>query len=56
MPWTIRKLPGKPLYRVRNAETGRIAAKAATKENALAQLNYLNSLYQNELHGGRNAI
>jgi len=57
MPWTIRKLPGKPLYRVRNAETGRIAAKAATKENALAQLNYLNSLYHNEsLHGGRNAI
>jgi len=57
MPYLMRKLPGSELYRVRNSETGRIVAKATTKEKAEAQMRYLNSLYEKEkLSGGINTI
>lgn len=41
MPYSIRKLPNKNLYRVRNVETGQIMSKATTKENALKQIRFL---------------
>ena len=37
MPWTIKKLPNKPLYRVRG-EDGKITAKATTLAKAKKQI------------------
>tara|TARA_R110000824_G_scaffold51503_3_gene143647 strand:+ start:565 stop:717 length:153 start_codon:yes stop_codon:yes gene_type:complete len=42
MPYTIRKLPNKNLYRVRVKRTGKIIAKATTLKKAKAQIRYLN--------------
>ena len=39
MPIKIRKLPNKQLYRVYNADTGEIYAKATTNEKAIHQKN-----------------
>ncbi len=41
MPYLLRKLPNKDLYRVRNKETGRILAKATTYENAIKHIRLL---------------
>lgn len=47
MPYKMRKVRGKDLYKVWNAETGEIKSHGSTKKNAKAQIKYLNSL-----HGG----
>ena len=44
MPYGIRKLPNKNLYRVFNRETGEIHAKAATRGNAEKQIRLLNMI------------
>lgn len=49
MPFKIRKLPNKELYRVYNADTGDVLAKGTTKKKAEAQLRLLNSIYEKEL-------
>jgi len=38
MPYTIRKLPNKDLYRVRLKKTGQILAKATTLQKAKKQI------------------
>jgi hypothetical protein len=44
MPYSIRKLPGQDLYRVRNTETGDIKANATTKKKAEAMVRLLNAV------------
>lgn len=48
MPFKIRKLPNKELYRVYNADTGDVLAKGTSRKKAEAQLRLLNSIYENE--------
>lgn len=44
MPYTIRKLPNKNLYRLRNIDTGKVHAKGTTLENAKKQMRLLNAI------------
>jgi len=44
MPYSIRKLPGQDLYRVRNTDTGDIKANATTKKKAEAMVRLLNAV------------
>ena len=44
MPYSIRKLPNKNLYRVRNKETGRVLSKSTTLENAKKQIRLVQSI------------
>ena len=44
MPYTIRKLPKKDLYRVTSTKTGRVASKGTTKKKAQAQVKLLYAL------------
>jgi len=48
MPYTIRKVPKKPCYKVMNRKTKRVFAKCATKENAKKQLRLLNAIEYNK--------
>jgi hypothetical protein len=41
MPYSIRKLPNKNLYRVRQMNSGKIAAKGTTLKKAQAQVRLL---------------
>jgi len=45
MPYTVRKLPNKELYRIRNSHTGEIKCHACTKENAAKQIKLLNYIH-----------
>ena len=45
MPYSIRKLPGKNKYRVRQMNTGKIVAKGTTLDKAKAQIRFLNVLH-----------
>ena len=47
MPYSIRKLPGKLLYRVRKIENGKIISKGTTLAKAKAQIRLLGSLKKN---------
>lgn len=42
MPYSIRKLPGKNLYRVRKIKNGQIMSKGTTLKKAKAQIRLLN--------------
>lgn len=42
MPYQIRKLPNKNLYRVSNKETGKVYSYGTTLENAKKQVRFLN--------------
>jgi len=44
MPYSIRKLPGKEKYRVRQMNTGKIVAKGTTLKKAKAQVRLLYAL------------
>jgi hypothetical protein len=44
MPYLIRKLRNKPLYKVINSSTGKIHSKSTSKKNAEAQIRLLQSL------------
>lgn len=44
MPYTIRKLPRKDLYRVINSQTGQVHSAATTKPKAEAQVRLLRSI------------
>lgn len=44
MPYNIRKLPNKNLYRVYNMETKEIKAKSTTLEKAKAMIRLLNAI------------
>lgn len=48
MPYGMRKLPKKNLYKVYNKETGRVSAKGTTKDKAERQINRLRSLEANK--------
>ena len=41
MPYSIRKLPGKNLYRVKARNSGRVVAKGTTLKKAQAQVRLL---------------
>lgn len=41
MPYGMRKLPKKDLYKVYNKETGRVASKGTTKDKAKRQIKRL---------------
>jgi hypothetical protein len=47
MPYTIRKVPNKPCYRVYNKKSRKVFAKCSTKENAEKQLRFLRGLEYN---------
>jgi len=51
MPYILRKLPNKDLYRVRLKDTGQILSYATTYENAMKQINFLRMRDKN-LKGG----
>ena len=51
MPYTVRKLPNKNLYRVRLKDTGQVLSYATTYENAMKQIRYL-GMRDNKLKGG----
>ena len=38
MPYTIRKVRGRPCYRVKNRRTKRVLSKCTSKKNAKAQI------------------
>lgn len=44
MPYKIRKLPNKNLYRLSNVDTGYIYAKSTTLEKAKSQMRLLNAI------------
>jgi hypothetical protein len=44
MPYSIRKLPGKNLYRVKKIENGKVLSKATTLKKAQAQIRLLHML------------
>lgn len=45
MPYKIRKLPNKEVYRVYNTETGEIKAKGTTMEKARSMIRLLNAIH-----------
>lgn len=48
MPYTIRKVPNKECYRVRNAKTKRVFARCSTRKNAEAQVRLLRAIENNK--------
>jgi hypothetical protein len=44
MPYKYRKLPNSTLYRVYNADTKKVYAKATTLENAVKQIKFLHMI------------
>jgi len=48
MPYTIRKVKGKPCYRIQNKYTKKVFAKCSTKENAKKQLRLLRAIEFNK--------
>jgi hypothetical protein len=48
MPYTLRKMPGKSCYRVRNRKTKRIFSKCTSKTRAKKQMNLLRALQYNK--------
>jgi hypothetical protein len=44
MPYRVRKLPGRPLYRVTAVDTGKILSKGTTLEKAKSQIRLLYAL------------
>ena len=42
MPYTIRKLPGREMYRVRNSESGAVKCKECSLDHAKKQVRLLN--------------
>ena len=47
MPYTIRKVRGRPCYRVKNRRTKRVFAKCTSKKNAKAQIKLLHAIDYN---------
>lgn len=48
MPYTLRKVPGKSCYRIKNKYTKRVFAKCSTMENAKKQLRLLRAIEFNK--------
>jgi len=48
MPYSIRKVSGKPCYSIKNKYTKRVFSKCATKENAKKQLRLLRAIEFNK--------
>jgi len=49
MPYTLRKLPGVPLWKVFNKKTGRVFSKRTTHDKATRQLRLLRGLEKEKL-------
>jgi hypothetical protein len=47
MPYTIRKVRGRPCYRVKNRKTKRVLSRCASKKNAKAQVRLLHAIDHN---------
>ena len=47
MPYTIRKVRGRPCYRVKNRRTKRVFAKCTSKKNAKSQIKLLHAIDYN---------
>lgn len=48
MPYSIRKVPKKPCYRVYNKKSKKVFAKCATRKNAEKQMRLLRALENNK--------
>lgn len=48
MPYSLRKVPRKDCYRVRNTKNKRIMSKCTTKANATRQLRLLRGIMYNK--------
>lgn len=48
MPYSIRKIPGKKCYRIKNTANKRVFAKCSSRKNAIKQLNLLRALQYNK--------
>jgi hypothetical protein len=48
MPYSIRKVPKKPCYRVYNKKSKKVFAKCSTRENAQKQVRLLRALEFNK--------
>jgi hypothetical protein len=48
MPYTLRKLPGIPRWKVFNKKTGRVFAKRTTYDKATRQLRLLRGIERKE--------
>jgi hypothetical protein len=48
MPYSIRKVPGKKCYRIKNTANKRVFAKCSSRKNALKQLKLLRALQYNK--------
>jgi hypothetical protein len=54
MPYSIRKLPNKNLYRVRQKNTGEVLSKATTLNKAKAQVRLLMMIHRMKMtHSSR---
>lgn len=49
MPYSIRKLPGKNLYRVRQKNTGEVLSRGTTMNKAKAQVRLLMMLHRKKM-------
>ena len=47
MPYTIRKVRGRPCYRVKNRRTKRVLAKCTSKKRAKKQIRLLQAIENN---------
>ena len=48
MPYSIRKVRGKPCYKLMNRNTKKMFSKCATKRNVKSQLRLLNAIKYNK--------
>ena len=48
MPYTMRKVPRKNCYRVKNRKSRKVFSKCTTKENATKQLRLLRAIQYNK--------
>ena len=54
MPYSIRKVKGKPCYKVMNRNTKKRFSKCTTKSNAKSQVRLLNAIKYNKKFVPRN--
>ena len=54
MPYTVRKVRGKPCFKVYNKKSKRVYSKCASRENAQKQLRLLRAIEYNKKFVPRN--
>jgi hypothetical protein len=48
MPYSIRKVPGKKCYRIKNTANKRVFSKCSSRKNAIKQLRLLRAIQYNK--------